>query len=410
MTSSPHVFAPFPVRSGPTPRRQARCAGGLGAVGLAAALLAPAGALAGVGDILNTEVTARSTNVTYSAGLAGGEPLRTYIGYTFTTTYSGTTNTTNFVYLQGLILATDRDERVQFDAANSDPRCSAATVTFEGKPATQLTCQVARQFKPGDPAVGIEVVFVAPEQKLNGVADRPGEDLVTLIGDTLYAEGATDGSPVGNDTVAWVGPGFTRVPVVTLGTSNPTNVRSVVPKGGVKLYTGERGEPRVDGMVDDPFATKVDVPAGSLYSTADITEPTTGVVQGIDGCNNFTRCYSSRLTIPGTFSPYLSVRVRQDATTLVPGFKLGNLLIAYESDRGVVSDLTVAGHSCTRSADGSPQAPTTVDGNGDPIPCIVECKVFKKTRDRSDPEWTSNLAGDVQCWLINSKNGTYRIK
>jgi hypothetical protein len=202
---------------------------------------------------------------------------------------------------------------------------------------------------------------------------------VSFSGTSFYAEG-TGGptSPPQNSTTTWT------APPVTLGTANPTLVKSALPKGGGNLFTGNGGIS--NGA--DPFATSVNVPPGQTFTTAEISESP----DGINCTNNFSACFRSDITIPGSFSPYLTIVLRQDASTILKGTKIESVTIQYLG--GSISPWDVG--LCA-----SPTTPRT-----DGYPCIAK-RVFYKSR--STPGWTADLDGDFEWTLINLFNGSYKV-
>jgi hypothetical protein len=201
---------------------------------------------------------------------------------------------------------------------------------------------------------------------------------VTFSGITYYAE-TTGGStsPVDNSVAEWT------TGTVTLGTFNPTLVKSAVQKSGGSLFTGSGGI--TSGA--DPFATSVIVPASTRFTTAEILE----TPDAINCTNNFSACFRSDITIPGTFSPYLTIVLRQYASTILKGTKIESVLIQYTGSSG-----TVFVGDCA-----SPTTPRT-----DGVPCVAKRTYY---RNKSVPGWTADLDGDFEWTLINLGNGSYKV-
>ena len=170
---------------------------------------------------------------------------------------------------------------------------------------------------------------------------------------------------------------------VTLGTANPTLVKSAVPKGGASLFTGAGGT----STGTDPFATSVTVPAGATFTTAQIQESP----DSIDCTNNFTSCFRADVTIPGTFAPYITIVLRQDASTILNGVKIESVLIHYTGDSG-----TVFVGDCA--------SPTTPRSDG--LPCVAKRTYYKSNKT---PGWTAELDGDFEWTLLNIRNGSYKV-
>ena len=236
----------------------ARCSG-LWRAALWAALgvAAPSLAFAGVAGVVTTTVTTLSTNVTYATVSKAGEPLVTYLGYEVTTGYSGT-NTTNNGQLRGELRVTDAAElaTLTLDTASSPSFCRTERATG----LLRLICDLP-QLRSGTAPVSFQVFFRAPSKvDGNGTGDVTGTDFVSLTGATVYAE-QSDGAGNTNNSSPWLAP-----PAVTLGTSNPTDIKSVLPKSGGKLYTGNGGI----ASQQDLFGTSLTVPAYAGYTKTTI--------------------------------------------------------------------------------------------------------------------------------------------
>lgn len=336
----------------------------------------PMAASAGAG-VLTTTVTPLSPAVTYSA-LASASPARpaleTYVGYTVSIVNAGG-NTINNVSFTGATRVTDSDEKAVLSSIEGGT-CTTPTTTT-------LRCVIG-QLKAGQAVPTFAVFFKAPVKDTasplpDGVAGSCATtDCVIFSGVTSYAE-TTGGpkSPVENSIAAWT------AGEVTLGTFNPTLVKSALQKSGGRLFTGS-------GAVStgaDPFTTSVVVPAGTSFTTAEIVE----TPDGINCTNNFSACFRSDITIPGAFSPYLTIVLRQDVSTILKGTKIDSVLIEYTGAGGKVFV-------------GDCASPTTPLTNGNP--CIAKRTYYKSSRT---PGWTPELDGDFEWTLINLGNGSYKV-
>ena len=333
-------------------------------------------ASAGAG-VLTTTVTPLSPAVTYSS-LASASPARpaldTYIGYTVSIVNAGG-NTINNISFTGSTQVTDGDEKAVFSSIEG-ATCTTPTTTT-------IRCVIG-QLKAGQAVPTFAVFFKAPVKDTasplpDGLAGSCATtDCVTFSGITSYAE-TTGGanSPVDNSIAEWTAGD------VTLGTFTPTLVKSAVQKGGGRLFTGSGGV----STAADPFTTAVVVPAGTTFTTAEIVE----TPDGINCTNNFSACFRSDITIPGAFSPYLTIVLRQDASTILKGTKIESVLIQYTGASG-----TVIVGDCA--------SPTTPLTNGNP--CIAKRTYYKSSRT---PGWTLELDGDFEWTLINLGNGSYKV-
>ncbi len=200
-------------------------------------------------------------------------------------------------------------------------------------------------------------------------------DCVAFQGRTLYAEGTGGPNSTPDNSIAEWGPVF-----VPLGTDNPNFVESAVQKAGGTLFTGKGALT----TLADPFSTTVIVPAGTSFTTAQIVEASTTTLCGV-----LTTCFTSAITVPGTFSPYLVVVLRLDVAVIPNDTKIGSILVSY--DGLVIGDCA------------SPTTPRT-----DGIPCIAARKAYPKN-SKNGKTFAVELEGDFEWTLINTRNGSVKI-
>lgn len=354
--------------------RVARTWGLCTAAVLGAAL--PGWSQAGVAGVLSTTVTSLSSEVTYASVSSKGVPLVTFIGYEFVTTYSGG-NTTNNVQLVGDVMVTDPAElaTLTLDAASSSPLCSAQTLADR----VRLTCLLG-QVRAGSAPSVLQVFFKAPRKvDGNGVADADGTDRVSLSGTTLYAE-VSDGAGNTNNSAPWAPPA-----PVALGTIVSNRIKSVLPRSGGKLFSGNAGI----ASSADVFGTVVTVPGAAGYTTTEIVESEVPLADCTSP--NFTtlRCYALDLSIRDAagatvvFADKLSIKVSIDGTIIPQKVKPQDLVVRYDGD--------VVG-ACP-----APGVPLT---NGKP--CINSAVRIK---DQKDPDRN----GDIEIEFLNYNNGSFRI-
>jgi hypothetical protein len=343
-------------------------------------------AFAGAG-IVTTTVTALAPNVSYSTG--GTKPLVTYIGYLVTVgSDASNTNTINNVAFTGKASATDTDEKPTFYSAEG------ATCTTTSADQTEIRCAIG-QLRAGQTYPTFAVFFRAPaKDNLSPLPDGVfgsclSTDCASFSGITYYAE-TTGGlqSPPQNSTVLW------SAADVLLGTPSPVNVKSSVPKSGGSFFTGSGV-----ATAADPFATSVTVPGAATYTAeASIDEATFTTIQsgGLPPiqltCTNFTPCYQSAVNVPGSFA-YLTVILRQDASTINSGVKIGSVLIWYDG-----SDEPNDAYHGYLGACPSPTTPLS------DRPCIASSKYYK---NRGVSGWTPDLDGDFEWTVISNKNGRF---
>lgn len=348
----------------------------------ATALMGASGlALAGAGD-LSVVVAPLSDAVTYSraATTSPARPaLNMVIGYTVSVANAGG-NTINSIRFTGNASATETREPIEF-ASFEGGNCMAS--------GSSIDCAIG-QLKAGQSAPTFAVFFKSPIKVTtdpvlpDGVAGLcTTTDCVSFAGTAFYAEG-TGGlanSIPKNSALPW------SSTEVLLGTANNLRVKTAVSSGGGSLFTGDGGVT----TGNDKFTTAVTVPPAATYTTALVDEAKVSV-DGV-GCTSFTECFSSTITIPGTFSPYLSITLRQDASTIRKGTKIESVLIEYK-----VSDTDLTGVIIGDCA--SPTTPRT-----DGVPCIAKRTHY---RNKSVPGWTAELDGDFEWLILNTTNGSYK--
>ena len=148
-------------------------------------------------------------------------------------------------------------------------------------------------------------------------------------------------------------------------------------------------------MPNDVFSTKVTLPAQANAVPASIVEtPLTAQ----EDCDNFETCYKTTITIPGAFSPFISIDIREDSTNIRQGTQIGSVQIWYDYPDPADPTKTLS------YPVGFCSTPTTPLGNG--LPCIAKAVHYKNT---SVPGWTLELDDDFVWTLINTLNGSYRL-
>jgi len=348
-------------------------------IGTALLLAAPA-AFGGAG-IVSTDVSPLSTKVTYSTPATTSparQALVTYVGYTVTIASDPTnTNTVNNVRFTATTSVTDTAEKATFVSADG-----AVCVTTNADK-TSIECSIG-QLRAGQKYPTFAVFFMAPEKTVNGVADGQDEDKVSFAGITYYAEGTggVDNSVPQNSTTLW------SASQVTLGTFNPTSVKSAVPKGGGTLFTG-------DGAVAtglDTWTTTVSVPPATTYTTADILESVSGVTCAPD----LLTCSSTTLTIPGTFAK-LEITLRRDASTIAKNAKIATAYVYYSNPTYPDSRIDYTRFALLPCTDTS-YGPLPQTG----IPCIARRTEYTR---RTAP--TADWIGDWEFVIYALDNGTY---
>jgi len=341
------------------------------------------GALAGAGSISGSVTLLGDTNVTYSIA---SPAMNTYVGYKFTLGNTGG-NTINNISFTVTATATDPAEAVElvFESQYLPAICAKTT-------ANAFTCNVG-QLQAGAALPAFQAFFKAPVKLNNNVADTDGSDFVNVNMHVLYAEG-TGGEPTStpDNSIRDFG-----APPVGLGTFNPNQIKSGVPKSGASLYTGAAGAPTPTNK-STMLAAIPALSTGQTSATAELsitrttddplaTNPDTDCISN----GHFKECPSYSVSIPNsTFptAPYLKTSYRVDASSLKMSAAkiLNSVQIRYTGDAFTNEPV----HACTNNA------PT---GTG--LPCVLSAQCYK----RSTPGWTQDLDGDCEWILINTKNG-----
>jgi len=345
---------------------------------------APGLACAGVAGVLTTTVTTLSPTVTYATVSKSGAPLVTYIGYEFTTSYSGT-NTTNNVQLVGELFVTDTADldTLELDSQSSPSNCTAQTLSDR----IRLTC-VLGQLRSGSKDSKLQVFFKAPKKVDGGTGDLDVKNKVTLTGATYYAE-LSDGADNTNNRWDWTPP-----QAVELGTIVANEIKSVLPKRGGDLFSGNAG---IANTVDR-FASRVVVPNFSLfpyaYTTAEVAESSPLCANspllneaGSPVCHQLDLTVNDDTGVTAKFSVTapLSVKLSIDKTSCPQGScKLDALIFSYEDEP--IKLCLVAN---TPFPDGKPCL------NGAPV----------RIKDKKNPD----RDGDIEAEVLNTRNGRFTI-
>ena len=342
-------------------------------LGLAALFGAATTAFAGAGIITSTVVRLQDA-VSYST--ASTIPaLTTFVGYTVTIANAGG-NTVNDIYFEASTAVTDLAERATFHSAEGTT-CAVINVAN-----TAIRCTIG-QLKAGASHPPVALFFRAPVKITNGSADGPGTDFVNLSGATYYAEGRGGPNSTPDNSIRPWGPVS-----VTLGTASSTLVQSGVPKAGGTFFTGAGTSTDAD-----PFTTSANVPSAAAYTSAIIEESDFTV-----GCTNFVTCWQSDITIPGTFFPYLTIVLRQDALNIRQSTNIENVVIRYQylNSNNVLKTHLITAVDC----------PSLTTPRGDGLPCLAKRTHYKKN---TVVGWTPELDGDFEWTLISTKNGRLAI-
>jgi hypothetical protein len=333
----------------------------------------------GAAGAITPQVSPLTSPVTYSTN--SSPPLETYVAYTLNFTNAGG-NTINDARFTFVASATDPAETVAlFNPAVYLPAgCAQTGVNSFACTKSQLQAGESFFTQP------IVVFFRAPVKVVNGVADAQGTDFVNVRGELVYAEGTSGKNPRPNSATTWTGP------QVSLGTTDPINVRSALPQSGGTFFTGNGATT----LATDPFTVKVTVPPAPTFSTAELLESDVTLNINCTSLGNFFRCSAVAVTVPhivftagsGAFFTFV---IRTDALNIRTGTQINNVLIQYDNGSGAQNV-------------GACASPTTPRSDG--IPCIAKAVHYK---NKSVPGWTPALDGSFEHTLINLTNGSFSV-
>lgn len=340
-------------------------------------------------DDVKVVVTPLQPEVAYSRAATATRPaVSTFLAYAVTVTNLDDDTLKNVVF-RGTTSVTEPTEKTTFVSAQGASCVAAADgVTVE--------CSLGALAR-GQSFPTFTLFFAAPVRSTVLPAGNPADcvttDCVGFAGKVYYTEDRSSYRSPSYELQAW------SAAPVALAVASSDKVRSAVPPGGLTLATGDAGF----STATDRFTTEIVVPpsyvppAGS-FATAAIDEAVDPV-----GCSALATCYRSTITVPGTFSPYLTVILRVDAADIPKGRKIGSVLVSYEGL--IIGDCA------------SPTTPRT-----DGIPCIAKRVAYPKSSkskdDDKDDRYKSStpstpvppdLAGDFEWTILNLKNGSYKI-
>jgi hypothetical protein len=385
------------------------------AVAWAAILLigasAPA-AHASTAGSLQVTVTPIDTKATYTQlvdDAAGVPPRPSVLGYEVSIRNAGR-STANHIRFTGTATTTVPQERATL-TLNAVVGVGGCVVSGGGK---AIDCPIG-QLKSGESFRLFQVLFNTPVK--TAIPNTPN-GAVNFSGQLFVAGGAATGGRGGwkpgpdnpnsspsNFTVAW------STAPIALGTVTNTEIRSVVLPAGGRLFTGVTGVPVVSEVVDNPLTTQIEVPhIGTARPAAIEIKP-----ESVCPLENVTRCLLTEVTLPGSFSPFLAVRLRVDASAIrrttdeesesSSPARIEDIVLTYTGGTFSSKEIPLC-----RFVAGSP-VPNNQAGGMYPsgLPCIAFRKVYGEWI--SDSERTPpDLVGDYEWTIYNVVNGGYRVR
>jgi hypothetical protein len=344
---------------------------------LAAGLLCFSGGAIAAAGMITATVTPLETTVTYST--VGPNEQTFYVGYTVTF-FNKSPNTINHVSFRGTTRVTDPGETAEYDSAE-DWTCSE--VQRSGNAIT-VSCPLG-SFAGGQTKGPFAVFFRSP---VRATAPQVTVDYVDFDGLIVQQEGF-NGPPNTWSNSIYVVPRES----VLLGTNTPENVKTAVPKSGATIFTGDGSDP----SVGDPITTKVIIPPLLKFTTAKLFEQKQAVCLGF---NNFVDCYTSEITLPGEFTPYLTIVLRQHASTFKSSDTMPNIenvVVRYDYVDSFNQPQTHLVGRCSNE--------TTPDPTG--LPCLVWPPKSTVTASNTSPFCT-------RTWVVrdhgNSKDTNHKDK
>jgi len=338
---------------------------------VAGALALHLSAIAGVVGTIETTVDPVAADpakpaVSYSKPADG---LQSYLAFSVRVANVGNNVANAVVFTTESITVKNAGEPIVFHGIEGPaaPACQPDGLT--------VRCEFG-QLRP-DQSREFTIVYKAPAQDTDPAT---GDNLVSFTGLTLFSEGT--GGPKSKP----VNSSAQDTGQVTVSPSSATAVSSVVPAkiGDFVFFT-----------TPETFDTRVTVPSVASAKAASIVE---APFEEGDDCNNFVTCYQSTVSIAGSFSPFLTIVLHQDAANIKSGTQIGSVQVMYDPDNdGPALAVPVGFCAGPNTPLGGAQAGT---------PCIATAVHYKS---RSVPGWTSSLDGDMVWTLINLSNGSYRL-
>jgi hypothetical protein len=337
-----------------------------------------------------TKVVPLGASAVYSrlASTTPARPAQTfYLGYAVTVSNVDDDKLTELRF-SGTTTVTEPAEKAVFVSAQG----ASCTPSAGG---TAVDCALGTLL-PGKSSPTFYLFFQTPVRATKlpagDTANCSATDCIGFAGRTSYIDNETyqHGWMPSAESAPW------KAAFVPLGPGDPNRVQSAVPPSGLTLYTGDGAVP----LANDVVTSQLAVPPG--YAAPAGSVPNASIVEVADNlnCTSLFNCFRVDVTLPGTISPYLTVVLRADASNIRSGVKIEGVLVTY--DGAPVGDCA------------SPSTPRS-----DGFPCIAERKAYpnadkhKHQRGRGHEhhggDALTDLEGDFEWTLINTRNGSYKI-
>ena len=377
-------------------------------------------------------VKALANPVTYSTPMSGKIPaLQTYVGFTVGDPSPGglllsnsSGNTLNDVTITFTARVTDPAELLTFHLPEVyvlPLGCTRGTVPPN---TVTVTCKV-RQLRNGDGFPAFTVFFVAPQKvcqpispdnACGGIGDVLGSDTVSTNVTVVYAEGLSGPNPVHPNS----NQERPQPDLVVLGTTNPVNVKSAVPKTGAKVFTGIGGVP-VPATPETPksqFAELLNIPSlTGTYAVAEIVVDTFTDLNDVANCMNggrFSLCPVFRTSVAnnGVETRFLEplnpltfiYRIDASNIKMSPSKLLNSVSIKYTGKKyDTITDSEIAPPWDNYEV---PKVCVNNQPSKDGLPCVLNSRCYKKNETGGN----ASLENDCEWTLINTGNGLLKLQ
>lgn len=321
------------------------------AASVAAACLLCAAAMsshAGRNPAVETTVTATPASVTRSRPDAT-PPVTSFAAYRVTIT-NDNRNVVNHVYFVGAATVIGSSDKATF-AESIGAACTPLNAAR-----TQIKCPIG-QLRGRGGSASFTVLFKAPA---NG-------QKIAFAWKGVFAEGLKDNEHAAHpDTTA-------GITLTLLQAPNPNEVKTFVPSGGATVFTGTSN---IANPLD-PATTTVTVPKAASAEIVESINPQSCAA-------DLLVCFTSDLTIPGTFAN-LVIKLRRDASTIRKYANIANAKVFYAADGVHFAEVLTC--DCT-------------GGPAPGAPCIDSRKAYNKYNAPS-----AGFIGDWEFTILAVDNG-----
>lgn len=296
----------------------------------------------------NADITIDVTPIPTQVSVGRGAEFSTYAAYTVTIT-SKTTNVINGVRFDGetkvcSLTSSDPPECAALVPAQLAPyvetlaKSSPNIVCGQGLTTSKVHCEIGQMTGVGSPGstVSFVLLFSAPANG-SGSITYPANSRISFVWDAGYSNGSTTSSSTPqsfscNDLVP-LGTCFGSA-ATSLITTDAAAIKSefttYIPSFGFIGATGN-GFSALSTDLAATATTKLAIPAGLGLSTAQVAQQVTA--GGLTSATTTT--IVTKVVVPNndqTFSNFVTIELRRDASTIQSGAKIANAQIVYTHD------------------------------------------------------------------------------